>query len=198
MLTNKQSPFHVFSFPQLPLWSFHLFIFAALHKFRSACLAFFRTWCASQMVMKAFLRAPHDFLSCVLGFTKTRKLQSCLATMLIFLLLPLCRQHECLSTPKRGEEWAVKFLFPLFFSLFFSLFPIFSAVSPSSQIFHLSLISLLTGLFYLLLHHSASLPHVFKEGKHKKHVCHVITCRSFHTTFRFCHVSLKLWCLHLF
>ena len=151
-MTHKQT----IAFPCLRLWSF---IFAALHKFRFACLAFFRTWCASQMVMKAFLHAPHDFVSCVLGFTKTRKLQSCLATMLVFLLLPLCRQHECLSTPKRGEERAVKFLFSLFFPLFFSLLPnFFGRFSILPDFSPFSLISLLRGLFSLLLHHSASFP----------------------------------------
>ena len=84
---------------------------------------------------------------------------------------------------KRGEERAVKFLFSLFFPLFFSLLPNFSPFS---------LISLLRGLFYLLLHRSASFPHVLKEGKHTKHVCHVVISRSSHTTFRFCHISLKL------
>ena len=145
------------------------------------------------MVMKAFLHAPHDFVSCVLGFTKTRKLQSCLATMLVFLLLPLCRQHECLSTPKRGEERAVKFLFSLFFPLFFSLLPnFFSRFSILPDFSPFSLISLLRGSFYLLLHRAASFPRVLKESKHTKHVCHVVVSHSSHTTFRFCHVSLKL------
>ena len=96
----------------------------------------------------------------------------------------------------RGEEWAVKFLFSLFFPLFFSLLPNFfgrfSLLPDFSPFF---LISLLRGLFYLLLHRSASFPRVLKEGKHTKHVCHVIKSRSSHTTFRFCHLSLKLLCL---
>ena len=85
----------------------------------------------------------------------------------------------------RGEERAVKFLFSLLPNFFgrFSLLPDFSPFS---------LISLLRGLFYLLLHRSASFPRVLKEGKHTKHVCHVDISRSSHTTFRFCHVSLKL------
>ena len=100
----------------------------------------------------------------------------------------------------RGEERAVKFLFSLFFSLFFSLLPnFFGCFSLLPDFSPFSLISLLRDLFYLLLHRSASFPRVLKEGKHTKHVCHVIISRSSHTTFRFCHLSLKLWCLqHLF
>ena len=102
------------------------------------------------------------------------------------------------SQEGRGTGSFFSFLpiFPYFFSLlpnFFGRFSILPDFSP------FSLTSLLRGLFYLLLHHSASFPHVFKEGKHTKHVCHVVMSCSFHTTFRFCHVSLKLWCLqHLF
>ena len=93
----------------------------------------------------------------------------------------------------RGEERAVKFLFSLFFSLCFSLLPnFFGRFSLLPDFSPFSLISLLRGLFYLLLHRSASFPRVLKEGKHTKHVCHVIISRSSHTTFRFCHVSLKL------
>ena len=110
--------------------------------------------------------------------------------------LPPKKQHakfQLYLPLMRGEERAVKFLFSLIFFLFspsslfffgrFSLLPDFSPFS---------LISLLRGVFYLLLHRSASFQHVLKEGKHTKHVCHVIISRSSHTTFRFCHVSLKL------
>ena len=105
-----------------------------------------------------------------------------------------------LFTYQRGEERRVKFPFSLFFSLFFSLVPnFFGRFSLPPDFSPFSLISLLRGLFYLLLHRSASFPRVLKEGKHTKHVCHVVISRSSHTTFRFCHVSLKLWCLqHLF
>ena len=92
----------------------------------------------------------------------------------------------------RGEERAVKFLFSLFFSLLPNFFGRFSLLPDFSPFF---LISLLRGLFYLLLHRRASFPPVLKEGKHTKHVCHVIKSRSSHTTFRFCHLSLKLLCL---
>ena len=72
---------------------------------------------------------------------------------------------------KRGERnGQFNFLSPYFFSLFFSLLPIFFgrfSLLPDFSPF--SLISLLRGLFYLLLHHSASFPHVLKEGKHTKH-----------------------------
>ena len=81
----------------------------------------------------------------------------------------------------RGKGSYISFL-PNFFGRF-SLLPDFSPFS---------LISLLRGLFYLLLHRSASFPRVLKEGKHTKHVCHVDISPSSHTTFRFCHVSLKL------
>jgi len=104
------------------------------------------------------------------------------------------------SSMERGEERAVKFLFSLFFSLFFSLLPnFFGRFSLLPDFSPFSLISLLRGLFYLLLHRSASFQDVLKEGKHTKHVCHVVIFRCSHTTFRFCHVSLNPWCLqHLF
>ena len=108
-----------------------------------------------------------------------------------FLEDPRVLKHE--NIIQRGEERAVKFLFSLFFSLFFSLLPnFFCRFSLLPDFSPFSLISLLRGLFYLLLHRSASFPHVLKEGKHTKHVCHVVISRSSHTTFRFCHVSLKL------
>jgi len=65
---------------------------------------------------------------------------------------------------KRGEERTVKFLSSLFFSLFFSLLPNFfgrfSLLPDFSPFF---LISLLRGLFHVLLRCSASFPHVLKE-----------------------------------
>ena len=101
---------------------------------------------------------------------------------------------------ERGEERAVKFLVSLFFSLFFSHLPnFFGRFSLLPDFSPFSLISLLRGFFYLLLHHSASFLHVLKEGKHTKRVGHVVIFRCSHTTLRFCHVSLKLWCFqHLF
>ena len=96
-------------------------------------------------------------------------------------------------TVKRGEERAVKFLVSLIFSLFFSFLPnFFGRFSLLPDFSTFSLISLLRGLFYVLLHHSASFPHILKEGKHTKHVCHVVIFPCSHTTFRFCHVSLRL------
>ena len=98
-----------------------------------------------------------------------------------------------IKLPKRGEERAVKFLVSLIFSLFFSFLPdFFGRFSLLPDFSTFSLISLLRGLFYVLLHHSASFPHILKEGKHTKHVCHVVIFRCSHTTFRFCHVSLRL------
>ena len=93
---------------------------------------------------------------------------------------------------QRGEERTVKFLFSLFISLFFSLLPnFFGRFSLLPDFSPFSLISLSRGLFYLLIHRSASLPHVLKEGEHTKHVWHVDISRSSHTTFRFCHLILK-------
>ena len=67
---------------------------------------------------------------------------------------------------RRGEERAVKFLFSLFFSLFFSLLPnFFRRFSLLPDFSPFSLISLLRGLFYLLLNRSASFPHVLKRRK---------------------------------
>ena len=102
---------------------------------------------------------------------------------------------KCLKTfaIRRGEERAVKFLVSLIFSLFFSFLPnFFGRFSLLPDFSTFSLISLLRGLFYVLLHHSASFPHILKEGKHTKHVCHVVIFPCSHTTFRFCHVSLRL------
>ena len=82
----------------------------------------------------------------------------------------------------RGERnGQLNFFSPYFFSLFFSLLPNFFG--------RFCLISLLRGLFYLLLHRSASFPRVLKEDKHTKHVCHVVISRSSHTTFRFCTIQ---------
>ena len=75
-------------------------------------------------------------------------------------------QLNRLSSPERGEERAVKFLFSLFFSLFFSLLPnFFRRFSLLPDFSPFSLISLLRGLFYLLLNRSASFPHVLKRRK---------------------------------
>ena len=129
-LTNNQPPFRLFSFSQLHLGFFCLFTFNAWHKFWVLCLAFFRAWCASQMVMKAFLHAPHNksflygLLSFVLGLSRTRKVQSRLVTTLIFLLLPFCQQRECLSTPNTISS---------FFSSFFPLHRLFFFSQPSSS-----------------------------------------------------------------
>ena len=94
----------------------------------------------------------------------------------------------------RGERnGQLNFFSPYFFFLFFSLLPnFFSRFSLLPDFSPFSLISLLRGLFYLLLHRAASFPGVLKEGKHMKHVCHVVISGSSHTTFRFCHVNLKL------
>ena len=93
----------------------------------------------------------------------------------------------------RGERNGQLNFFSPYFSLFFSLLPnFFGCFSLLPDFSPFSLISLLRGLFYLLLHRSASFPRVLKEGKHTKHVCHVDISRSSHTTFRLCHVSLKL------
>ena len=104
-MTHKQTTaFHLFSFPQLHLGFFCFFTFTAWHKLWVLCLAFFRAWCASQIVTKAFLHAPHNksflysFLSFVLHLTGTRKLQHCLVPTLMFLLFPFCQQRECMST----------------------------------------------------------------------------------------------------
>lgn len=104
-MTHKQTTaFHLFCFPQLHLGFFCFFTFTAWHKLWVLCLAFFRAWCASQIVTKAFLHAPHNksflysFLSFVLHLTGTRKLQHCLVPTLMFLLFPFCRQRECKST----------------------------------------------------------------------------------------------------
>ena len=60
-MTHKQTTaFHLFSFPQLHLGFFCFFTFTAWHKLWVLCLAFFRAWCASQIVTKAFLHAPHN------------------------------------------------------------------------------------------------------------------------------------------
>ena len=67
----------------------------------------------------------------------------------------------------RGERnGQLNFFSPYFFSMFFSLLTNFFG--------RFSLINLLRGLLYLLLHRSASFPRVLKEDKHTKHVCHVV------------------------
>ena len=93
----------------------------------------------------------------------------------------------------RGERnGQLNFFSPYFFPISFLLHNFFGRFCLLPDFSPFSLISLLRGLFYLLLHRSASFPRVLKEGKHTKHVCHVVISRSSHTTFRFCHVSLKL------
>ena len=113
-----------------------------------------------------------------------------LRNTLFVWICPKCFITHLVRGERNGQ---LNFFSPYFFFLFFSLLPnFFGRFSLLPDFSPFSLISLLRGLFYLLLHRSASFPRVLKEGKHTKHFCHVDISRSSHTTFRFCHVSLKL------
>ena len=77
----------------------------------------------------------------------------------------LCRLNlsSMVESTGEGRGTAVKFLFSLFFFPIFHHPPWFFTFLPDKS---------LRGLFYLLLHLSASFPHVLKEGKHTAHTCH--------------------------